>query len=107
MLGAHRTGAIGYGAVTRSRQEAELRLRQEDLSWHVAGDELVVLDLDGSTYLKLNGSGRVLWEQLADGSTRDDLVTVLVDRFEISQNRAATDVETFVAELQRRGLLDG
>ena len=37
-----------------------MKLRQTDLTWHVAGDDVVVLDLDGSVYLKVNGSGRLL-----------------------------------------------
>ena len=39
-----------------------MQLRQAGLTWHVAGDDVVVLDLEGSVYLKLNGSGRILWE---------------------------------------------
>ena len=34
-----------------------MRLRQAGLTWHVAGDEVVVLDLEGSVYLKLTAAG--------------------------------------------------
>ena len=34
-----------------------MQLRQDGITWHVAGDDVVVLDLEGSVYLKLNGSG--------------------------------------------------
>ena len=46
-----------------------MQLRQENLTWQVAGDDVVVLDLKGSVYLKLNGSGKVLWETLVEPRT--------------------------------------
>jgi len=83
-----------------------MKLRQAELTWHVAGDDVVVLDLEGSTYLKLNGSGRVLWERLAEPCVESDLVDALTGQYEIDEGRAATDVAGFLAELRRRGILD-
>jgi len=82
-----------------------LRLRSDKLSWNVAGDEVVVLDLAGSVYLKLNGSGRVLWERLSQLCDEDDLVAALVAEYGIDVSRAEADVADFVAELERRQLL--
>jgi hypothetical protein len=75
------------------------------VTWHVAGDDVVVLDLQGSVYLKLNGSGRVLWERLVEPCTEGDLVAALVDMYGIDEARARADVEAFVADLRGRGLL--
>jgi hypothetical protein len=83
-----------------------MRLRQQDLTWHVAGDDIVVLDLEGSVYLKVNGSGRFLWELLAEPRTETDLVTALVERYGIDEARAAADVAAFVADLRQRGVLE-
>jgi hypothetical protein len=83
-----------------------MRLRQAGLTWHVAGDEVVILDLEGSVYLKLNGSGRVLWERLAASSTEQELITALVGEFGIDEDRASSDVAAFVADLERRNLLE-
>jgi hypothetical protein len=83
-----------------------MQLRQSGLTWHVAGDEVVVLDLQGSVYLKLNGSGRVLWERLAEPCTEVSLVTALREQFDVDEERAAADVAVFLADLRRRGLLD-
>ncbi|MET0146548.1 MAG: PqqD family protein [Ilumatobacteraceae bacterium] len=84
-----------------------MQLRTTDLTWQIAGDEVVVLDLGGSVYLKLNGSGRVLWEALAEPATEAELAAALVDRFGIDDQRAADDVAAFVGELRRRELIDG
>ena len=84
-----------------------VQLRQDGLTWHVAGDEVVVLDLGGSVYLKLNGSGRVLWERLAEPCTEADLVAALIDAYDIDRTRAEADVTSFVADLRQRQLLEG
>ena len=82
-----------------------MQLRQENLTWQVAGDDIVVLDLKGSVYLKLNGSGRVLWESLAEPRTDSELAAALVDKFGIDDKRAAADVAAFVEQLRSRDLL--
>jgi hypothetical protein len=82
-----------------------MQLRQDDLTWQVAGDEVVVLDLKGSVYLKINGTGRVLWEALTEARTDAELTTLLVERFGAPKDRAAADVAHFVDALRARHLL--
>jgi hypothetical protein len=82
-----------------------MRLRQGELTWQAVGDDVVVLDLGGSVYLKVNGSGRVLWEALTEPRTESELVATLVDRYGIDELRARTDVASFLDELRRRDLL--
>lgn len=83
-----------------------MQLRQAALTWHVAGDEVVVLDLEGSVYLKLNGSGRVLWERLAASCDQAELTAALLDEYDVSEEQAATDVAAFLDQLRERELLD-
>jgi orotate phosphoribosyltransferase-like protein len=83
-----------------------LKLRGEGLSWREIDDEVVALDMETATYLSANASGRLLWRALVAGATREELVSSLVDEFEIDAGRAAADVDTFIAELSRRGLLE-
>jgi Coenzyme PQQ synthesis protein D (PqqD) len=82
-----------------------MQLRQGDLTWQIAGDDVVVLDLAGSVYLKLNGTGRVLWEHLADPTTDRELVAALVEAYGIEETRASADVDAFLTDLRARGLL--
>jgi len=55
--------------------------------------------------LKLNGTGALLWSSLAEGATRRRLVALLSERFSLEADRAATDVDAFLADLSTRGLL--
>jgi hypothetical protein len=82
-----------------------MQLRQTGVTWQVVGDEVVVLDLDGSVYLKVNGSGRVLWEALNGSASEPHLVSLLADRYEIDASQAAADVTAFLSELRTRKLL--
>lgn len=83
-----------------------MKLRQQDLTWHVAGEDIVVLDLEGSVYLKVNGSGRVLWELLAEPRTEAELAGALVEQYGIDEAHAVADVATFVADLRQRGIVE-
>ena len=83
-----------------------MQLRRDGLSWHTAGDEVVVLDLEGSVYLRVNGTGRVLWELLTEPRTEDELVDALVAHSGIERERAAGDVAEFIARLRERELVE-
>jgi hypothetical protein len=83
-----------------------LRLRRERLEWRRVNGEVIAVDLDASTYLSANESAVPLWEALAKGTTRDDLIAQLVDEAEIDLDRAARDIDDFLGELADRQLLD-
>lgn len=83
-----------------------LRLRTEGITWQQVDDELVVLDLDGSTYMSVNSVGALLWHRLVEGAGIDDLILVLRDTYDIDEPTARRDVSTFVDDLRARGLLD-
>lgn len=82
-----------------------MRLLTENLSWQELDGEIVVLDLGGSAYFRVNGSGALLWRKLADGENRPDLEQVLVDTYGLPSEQAASDVDTFLADVRSHGLL--
>lgn len=83
-----------------------MRLRPEALEWVVVEDEIVALDMVSSTYLAANPTGSRLWESLSTGATRESLVDDLVTAYGIDPARAEEDVDSFLAELRRRGLIE-
>ncbi len=86
--------------------EEKLKLKVEDVVWREVGDELVVLELSTSTYLTLNGTARHIWEALASGSTVDELVRAISDRYRVPIETARADVEAFLGDLEGRELLE-
>lgn len=85
---------------------ARLQLRADNVVWREVEDELLVLELTTTTYLTLNGSAKLLWLMLADGSTADEMTGVLIDLYGIPVAQARSDAESFVSELAERDLLD-
>lgn len=68
-------------------------------------DDVVVLDLRTSSYLRVNGTGAVLWNLLRRPRTGTDLEAALVERYGIAHDRARADVRGFLQALARRQLL--
>jgi hypothetical protein len=83
-----------------------LRLRNDRMTWRRVEDALVVLDLHNSTYLSVNGTGALIWDELHRGCEIDALVELVVSQFDVDAATARIDIERFTAELHRRSLLE-
>lgn len=83
-----------------------LKLRDDRVRWREIDREVVAVDIDSSTYLSTNGSGALLWLELAEGTTRDALVERLAQAYMIDAGRARNDVDDFLAELRGQGMLE-
>lgn len=83
------------------------RLRQTGLTWRAIDDEVVILDVEKSTYLSVNRAGATLWKTLASSSaTRDELAASLRDAFDLSAETSREDVDAFVDTLLEAGLVE-
>jgi hypothetical protein len=85
---------------------SRLRLRREGLHWVESDGDIVALDDRSLQYLSANPAGAVLWQALVAGTTRGELVGRLLEEFEVEEAVAARDVDSFLAELTRLGLLE-
>lgn len=83
-----------------------IKVREGAVAWQEIDGEAILLDLENSAYLGLNGAATVLWPEIVNGARRDDLVATLQDHFDISRDRAATDVDQFLASCANRNLLE-
>lgn len=84
---------------------SELRLRMDRLHWLEADGEVVALDEASRVYLSANPTGALLWQALAKGTTRSDLIRDLVAEYDVDESTASADVDRFLADLDERGLL--
>jgi DNA-binding GntR family transcriptional regulator len=82
------------------------RLRQ-DAIWREADGEVIAIDERLTNYVSTNGAGALLWKQLADGATPDELADRLVGTYGIERERAERDVRAFLADLDAQGFLEG
>ena len=55
--------------------------------------------------ITLNGTGRVIWDALANDTTEEAIVDCLLEEYEIDRETAARDVAAFVGTLRESGVL--
>ena len=68
-------------------------------------DEAVLLDLSSETYLGLNEVAVRLWDLLGEDSRVEHALAVLLDEFDVDETTLRRDVETHLAILAEKGLL--
>ena len=83
----------------------KLQLNTDAVSWREVDGEIIALTHASSEYMSTNGTGAIVWKALVAGASRDELVELLVTAFGVDASRAAADVDAFVDDLTRRGLL--
>ena len=75
----------------------------------VAGIAVVVPTTSDSTFhgmLKLNETGRFLWEKLMTETDRERLVSALLAEYEVTEETAAQGVDAFLASLEKVNVLE-
>ena len=76
----------------------------------VAGNNVVVAIGEQSKsfngVIKLNESGLVLWNKLSAGADKAELVSALLDEYDITADIAENDVDKFVGVLRDAGAIE-
>ncbi len=62
--------------------------------------------LDFRSIITLNETGAFLWQQLQEETTAEDLVAALLAEYEVTEELACADVDTFLGSLREAQLLD-
>lgn len=69
-------------------------------------DETVLVDLERGVYYALDEVGTEIWDGLSEGDdTPEALKLRILRRFEVDAERAATDLDRLLGELERTGLI--
>jgi hypothetical protein len=85
--------------------------RKDSFLMRNVGGEILLVPLGGqvvdtNAIVVLNDTGRCIWELLAEERSVDGLVTAVVERFVVDRERARADVQTFLDDIARMGLLE-
>ena len=85
-----------------------MKLKEGFILRTVAG-ETVALPTGGGTNLDmmitLNGTGKFLWEKLAVGAEKDELVNALLSEYDVDREKAEKSVDAIVARLKELDFL--
>lgn len=87
-----------------------MKIKSDFLLKKIAGSYVVVpvrtRAVDFSGIIKLSESGAFLWSILAEGCEKEELVTKLLDKYEVDEETARADVDRFVEKLKEADLLE-
>lgn len=84
--------------------DASVVATERQLSTTLA-DEVIILGLDDSMYYGLSGTGARIWELVQAPRTIEDILTTITAEFDVDRERAETDLDALLADLQSRGLV--
>ena len=56
--------------------------------------------------IKLNDSGKFIWDKLAVGAEKDDIVNALLEEYDVNRTVAEADVDKFIDELKGANILE-
>ena len=86
-----------------------MKINDQFILRNVAGDNLLVPTGDAAIDVKglilLSESGAILYDQLKKGKTKEDLVAVLTSEYEVSEEEARQDTESFLEQMRQLHIL--
>lgn len=86
-----------------------MRIKEGFVLREVAGKTVVIATGEASKtfhgMVKLNATGRAIWQGLAEGRPADEIAADLAKRYEVDEARARADVDAFVERARAAGFL--
>ena len=76
-----------------------------DLIWRLLDDNAVVVSPSVGEVRVLNQVGTVIWQLLVEENSPDEIEQFLVTHYEVSHQRANSDIQLFFDDLTKRGIL--
>lgn len=53
--------------------------------------------------VKLNDTGRDIWEAVSDGMPEEEIVDMISEKYEVSKENAKSDVKKFISNMEAKG----
>ncbi len=87
-----------------------MRIKEGFIVKEIAG-QYVVIALGAASkifngIIKLNDSGKFIWDKLSGGAEAEDIVDAMLEEYDVDRETATADVEKFVAELKGANILE-
>lgn len=86
-----------------------MRVKDGFVMREVAGQAMVIATGEASKefhgMIKLNDTGKTIWEELMRGTTKEKIVKKLSEVYEIDEKQAEQDTEIFIEKMQKAGFL--
>lgn len=69
-------------------------------------NEVAILSLKSSLYFGLDEVGSLIWQELVQPRSVDEICRSVVDQFDVEQSQCRADVIAFLQELAEAGLVE-
>lgn len=56
--------------------------------------------------VKLNETGELMWDKLVEGTTREELIAAILEVYEVEEEVAQKDVDSFIETLKKPGIIE-
>ena len=87
-----------------------MKIKSGFVAREVAGQSIVVaLGEATKTFngmIKLNETGRIIWDMLSEGCEKADIVKRITEEYEIDEQTVEADVDAFINTLQGANILE-
>jgi len=82
-----------------------LQIRGEEIAAKVMDGEAIIINLANGIYYSMDKVGGLIWEMIEGGRTLEDMVAMIVARYDVSQEQVKTDIELLVNDLLQENLV--
>lgn len=85
-----------------------MKLKEGFVLRTISGQTVVIptgKELDLSMMIKLNDTGRFIWEHLEKGTEIEELVEDMLEEYDVSRETAVEYIEQFVQKVKENGFL--
>lgn len=79
--------------------------RSNDLLGAAVGDELLMMSIEKGSYFSLNAVGARIWALLESPISANELVTRLMEEYDVPMDACQREVASFLDALRARGML--
>lgn len=87
-----------------------MKIKENFILRKVADSYIVVpvnsMTLNFNGIINLNETGAFLFEKLQQGAEREDLVSALLEEYDVDPDRAANDVDVFIQKVRDADVLE-
>src|SRR5258708_24103695 len=78
----------------------------ENVRTTITQDGAVLMNIKGGHMVTLNPIGSIIWEQVSDGRSPEQIADRLASEFAIPREQAAVDVSEFLEQLEAQHLIE-
>ena len=79
--------------------------RRDDLVAAPMDDSLVMMDIKSGKYFNLSGAGNEIWKFTENKITVSDLISKLMEIYEVTREECERDTLEYLIELEKRSLI--